>query len=161
MSPLARFGLVGLLVSINGCNEPDSVRRRAAGEVEPMVVRWMECNDCRGGELDSVVALGEDAVPLLTQFLREGPQPERLDAFEAHVDSTYHRLGARNTRSPDEFKATYSRGFRIGYQERAARALGRIGGGAAADSLRAVPDDSVPPPVRDAIRCALDEQCRR
>ncbi len=161
MSPLARFGIVGVLMSINGCNDPDSVPRRAAGDVEPMVVRWMECNDCRGGELDSVVALGEPAVPLLTQFLRQGPPPERLDAFEARLDRTYHRRGARNEISPDEFKATYSRGFRIGYQERAARALGRLGGGAAAESLRAVPDDSVPPPVRDAIRCALDEQCRR
>ena len=51
MSPLARFGIVGVLMSINGCNDPDSVPRRAAGDVEPMVVRWMECNDCRGGEI--------------------------------------------------------------------------------------------------------------
>jgi hypothetical protein len=176
VTAFARFGILGMFVSVCGaCGSPDTVRRRTAGDVEATLVQWMECNECRAGELDSVVALGEPAVPVLTRYLREGPPAERLNAFTVRLDSTYQRLDASGLRrytahlrpgaptalSSTQFKATYTRSFRIGYQERAARALGRIEGGGAADSLRAMVNDSFPPAIREAIRCALDDQCRR
>ena len=47
---------------------PAAARVRAAGQVDSTVIRWMECDDCRAGELDSVVALGEAAVPSWRAF---------------------------------------------------------------------------------------------
>lgn len=155
-----------LPLALGACDAPPEQVRSppSAQQVRSTVIRWMECNDCKAGELDSVVVLGAPAIPILARFLIEGPPPDRRTAFELRLDSTYRRReerGAALAMTRRQFTATYLRGFDVGYQERSARALGKIDGPGALDTLRAAPYDSAVPAVRTAIRCALDSLCRR
>jgi hypothetical protein len=83
------------------------------------VWRWMECLECRAFELDSVVALGDTVVPLLSQILANGPPPERIERMRQGLDSTYHTLsyvpgiaGLDSAQWVDQDLASYSRGRR-------------------------------------------------
>ena len=156
--------IAALLLVAGGCDQKPQAPSQSPARIQGTVISWMECNDCRAGELDSVVALGGAAVPLLAAYLRGGPPDDRRMAFEQRLDSTYQRRSARRdslamTRA--QFRTVYVRGLVVGYQERSARALGIIDGPAALDSLQAIPIDSVAPSVAEAIRCALDSLCRR
>jgi hypothetical protein len=123
------------------------------------VWRWMECLECRAFELDSVVALGDTVVPLLSQILANGPPPERIERMRQGLDSNYNTLsyvpgiaGLDSAQWVDQYLASYSNT----YKGRAAWALGQIGGAPARQSLDAALSDTLTPSLRAQVRYVID-----
>ena len=101
---------------------------------DPALFDWVECADCQPVAYARVVALGEPAVPVLSDWLLNGPPIDRL----ANVRTTTERLMtgqpiAESTQAAIVRKqvADYTRQ----YQRRAAFALGGIGGSQALVAL--------------------------
>ncbi len=122
----------------------------------------MECHECRAFELDSVVALGDSVIPLLSQLLDNGPPPDRVGRMRRALDSTYQRLSYTpgiaaidSAQWVDQYLASYS----DAYKGRAAWALGQIGGSVARQSLEMELLDSLTQSVRGQIRYVIDSVC--
>jgi hypothetical protein len=110
--------LLGFVLAVAACARPTPEERRT-------VDRWLLCEECVDGELDSVVALGDRAVRILEAALR-GPSADRRDNMRQQVEAMYR--GMRDTvisfqRYADHFASNYV----ASYQSRAAIALGAIG----------------------------------
>lgn len=128
MSATLRLGGALLGVAL-GC---DSV---ADANVMARVLAYMECDECSAGELRAVRAEGDQATPILRQFVLSGPPAERKDRkreelirWEARVlhDSSTALLPATQ-RLLDNYTVRYRR--------RAAIALGHINTPAARAAL--------------------------
>jgi hypothetical protein len=90
-----------------------------------VVQRWLECEECRNGELDSVVALGDNVTELLGAAL-QGPPAAGRENITRQVEALYSRI-----QSPPVTEQTYVDHY-VGnyvatYQVRAAVALDSIG----------------------------------
>ena len=101
---------------------------------DPALFDWVECADCQRDAYARVVALGTPAVPVLSDWLLNGPPIDRI----ANVRATTERLVtgqpiAEATKAAIVRKqvADYTRQ----YQRRAALALGGIGGSEALVAL--------------------------
>lgn len=101
---------------------------------DPALFDWVECADCQRDAYARVVALGTPAVPVLSDWLLNGPPIDRI----ANVRTTTERLMtgqpiAEATQAAIVRKqvADYTRQ----YQRRAAFALGGIGGSQALVAL--------------------------
>ena len=111
--------------------------------IETQIVTWLECEECVDGELQAVVALGEQAVPGLAKFVQAGPSFERIEAYREHLSRTYEELREYGTRHPeDQIQTTeqqyinmYSESLNNLYRIRAALGLSSIGGQAARNAI--------------------------
>ena len=121
----------------------DSVRR--------LVLRWMQCDDCRDQQRERVIALGVIAVPYLRHYLITGPPPAYIAAMRATL-FTPDTAGLR----PDS--ATVVRqlaNYDATYRTRAARTLEAIAGpGARAALCAATSLHGVRPAVMSVIAAA-------
>jgi hypothetical protein len=122
----------------------------------------MECHECRAFELDSVVALGDSVVPLLSNILDDGPPQDRVDRMRRALDSTYRRLSYApgivaidSAQWVDQYLASYN----DAYKGRAAWALGQIGGSVARQSLERELLDSLTESLRGQIQYVIDSVC--
>lgn len=59
-----------------------------------IVERYLNCEDCLEGELKAVLALGDEAAPILLEFLVTGPSAETLRSMEAGLIETYEQMTA-------------------------------------------------------------------
>jgi hypothetical protein len=124
-----RLGLLLVVMSGSAC-EPLSPGEHVT------VLRWLECEECDRGQLDSVVALGGSAVPALTAYLWKGPPKARVSRLTAHLVKSHAQVNTYSAAlSPTDslseatlFVRRYVRNYTATYQSRAARALGLIGG---------------------------------
>ncbi|HEU5041535.1 MAG TPA: hypothetical protein VFT84_11965 [Gemmatimonadales bacterium] len=78
------------------------------------------------GELDSVVALGDRAVPLLGRALK-GPAAERRANMRRQAEGAYALIADSSIMIRQTFLDRYEANYISSYQARAAVALGRIG----------------------------------
>lgn len=152
-SPWRAIALIGGIVSTT-CNPRTPAEHDA-------VIRWLECEECDRGQLDSVVALGEGVVPALTDYLQNGPPPDRVDRLVGHlrashaaVDSYY--VSHDSISDSSQFVGRYLSNYVATFQSRSARALGLIGGPGAKTALDSALHLRVRSDVRDQIRFALD-----
>jgi hypothetical protein len=99
------------------------------GKNERVVRRWLLCEECTSGELDSVVALGDEAAGPLIQALR-GPPESGREHIRRQADERWRRLrsslGTMTITQPD-FVGHYEANYVAHYQSQAAIALGRVG----------------------------------
>lgn len=123
----------GLIIGLAAChpNKNDRV----------VVRRWLLCEECNRGELDSVVALKDRATGLLRDALR-GPPDSGREHVRRQAESRYRRLRTPLT-SLQIFVVHYDSNYVANYQTHAAIALARIGTASArAALLQAVQSDS-------------------
>ena len=129
-------------------------------DVARLILAWLECDECTAGELDSVVALRDEAVPTLARALAEGPSGARVAELRGTLAAGAVRRrelmsGTRLTFQGQRYIDAETGTLRSIYRIRAARALAAIGGDAALEALRAVSDSTgFPEDVRTAIRTA-------
>lgn len=112
-------------------------------ELRKTVIAWLECEECGEKQLDSVVNLGEKAVPALGAALEHGPSPANLERVQMHLEKS-HRDLLEYAKTHDEVKVAlkeeeyvkaYLENYRALHASRAAEALGKIGGEAAKKHL--------------------------
>jgi hypothetical protein len=133
-------------------------------EAHDVILSWLECEECMNGELQAVVDLGPDVVPLLIATLRDGPSPASRARLELQLRDRYQRLQVYRERHPDRPEASLETSFDefvahhdndARYRGRAALALGRIGTPAAESALSERSTVERRPSVKKAIRDAL------
>jgi hypothetical protein len=142
----------------------------SASVADPRVIeRWLTCEECVAGELDTVVAMGGDAVPALTAALAGPPDSVTANFTGSSAMSftrarrAWERLSpVDRTKQPLSDSAAFVNAtvasFRSLYQLRAARALDVIDRQTARVLFRgALARDSVGPPLfRADVRRTLD-----
>ncbi|HXN50950.1 MAG TPA: hypothetical protein VN943_03360 [Candidatus Acidoferrum sp.] len=126
---------------------------------------WIECDDCNESQQNAVFKAGQAAVPVLVQYLREGPSPEKRELVRRQLVSAYHDLKEYEKRHPqatvplseEEYVRTYLDNYSARYQIRAAAALAAIGGTEARSAVEAVLRN----PLRDDVKAALASALQR
>jgi len=129
-------------------------------ELNQRIIDWLECEECRDGELERVTALGAEAVPALVATLERGPSPAKVETLRRSLADSYARLAAYaeqredvvSSMSETEYVRLYTENFVARYQARAAVALRRIGGSAAEAALETAARGEHRPDVQAAIR---------
>lgn len=136
MKKLSRPALcLCLILSLAGIAPAWGEEEDPAVTLRHTLVDWLECGDCKDGELEAVVELGEDAVPSLEASLELGPSPASRELLRRHLLATYQQLvehqqehpEAEVTMSEEEYVDTYLGNYVALYQSRAAEALAAIG----------------------------------
>jgi len=155
---------VGVLIVV-GCPKSES-RPRPQPEVRGLVVAYLECDECTGGEREAVVALGEPVVPTLIAILREGLSPAGRADLERQLVARYAaRVAYEKERNYAEMAFTERQyvDLHVGnrdalYRVRSAIALGRIGSPEALGALREAALRPQLPSVEQGIRVALGDR---
>jgi hypothetical protein len=127
------------------------------------VYRLMECEECNAGELDSVLALGQLAVPELAIRLRDGPPATRVTRYRSFLVerlTALRRLRSAGPQAGTPDSAAYVQAFldnyKASYQVRSAGALGRIGGPDARVALQNALASHLRDDVVQMVRFTLD-----
>ena len=126
----------------------------------PAIDRWLLCDECVDGELDSILRIDSRAVPTLINTL-QGPSPDRVENIRRQLAADYARV--RTAAAPDspalsetDYIRLYLSNHRAAYQTRSAIALGRIGTDDAVAALQdAASDTTLRSDVLDVIRTSL------
>lgn len=129
-----------------------------------LVWRMLDCDECRAGELDSVVVMGERVVPTLRRYLNAGPPQSRRDDLERQLRARYQQLLAHAAAHPEvvltvedeDYVADYLDAFEQRVRERSAVALASIGGADAYDAVCAAIRGNTLGGSSDRIRALLD-----
>jgi len=114
---ITRFGLLTLILALTAC---DSLTPREQRTVQ----RWLLCDECTEGELDSVVALGDRGVKALEAALK-GPPKKGRENMELQAKAMFARIPGP-TISMQKYVDHYLDNYEATYQSRAAIALARI-----------------------------------
>jgi hypothetical protein len=127
------------------------------------IERWMQCVECDRGELDSVRALGSEALPKLRDYLLHGPEPQRQDSVQRYLERTQDSLVTDPSAPGTPFHLdktlqvrTFLGNLDATYRTRAARALQLIGGPAARAALDSARHLPIRPDVEYAVQAAFD-----
>ena len=121
------------------------------------VTQWMECEECREGQLAAVVELGDQAVGALSTLLSGGPPSDRVQVLDRALRSSYEQLaesGADGLPTEAEYVSQYTANYVAQYQARAARALSEIGSPQAVRALQTMDTTAVREDVRGVLRDA-------
>ena len=130
--PSSRVVLVVVAFAIAAtCSPPASAQQ---DDVSRKVQAWMRCQECNGGQLRAVVALGSAAVPALRTILIQGPPEADIAVVQRSLNALAGSPGATPAPSAAAI-ARQLRNFASGYRIRAALALGEIGGAEARAAL--------------------------
>ena len=142
-----------LVLGTAGCTQ------RTPPGIPPAVSRLMECIECQGAELDSVVAVGQPLVPVLRMLLTDGPPISQVEALRQTLELQLSGTAVAPPPLPPEQRDSVIvkqlDDYRNVYRTRAAFALGAIGGQQARDALCQLDPGSLTQPVRDAVDSAL------
>lgn len=124
---------------------PGAMHKKELERTRNTIVAWLECIDCRDGELQAVLALGDTAVPYLVQALLGGPSPASREVMRQHLVESFQSLQqnapSHNTSplsSQQDYVQDYMDNYIAAYRIRASIALGKIGGPEAEEALLAV-----------------------
>jgi hypothetical protein len=108
--------LLGLLLALPACGDDSTPAERRTVE------EWLLCEECSDGELDSVVALGQRAVPLLKDAL-EGPTDDRRANMRRQAEAMWRGMSDTAVVPFQLFLDHYDANYVASYQSRAAVAL--------------------------------------
>jgi hypothetical protein len=113
------------------------------------------------GELDSVTALGQAAVPRLRDYLLNGPEPERVDRVRAHLERSHDSAQRHSPMQPLHMSKallvqTFLGNLDAVYRARSARALREIGGDTARVALDSARHLNLRSDVLQEVQAALD-----
>lgn len=133
-------------------------------EPEGIVLAWIECEDQCEAQLEAVLALGDQATPILVRTLTEGPPTEQAQAMKAHLDRTYKELATYAETHPEAavgvdqaaYVALYLDNYQAQYQTKSAQALVAIGGPEARDAILRALRAANREDVRQALERALE-----
>ncbi|NIS80632.1 MAG: hypothetical protein GTO14_10595 [Anaerolineales bacterium] len=133
-------------------------------EVET-IERWLECEDCLDGELEAVVKLGPEALPILLRFLEVGPREETLKLVETSLRQSYAELAEYGKvkedrrliprQSQEQFVVFFTENFFSQYQTRAAIAIKQIGDEEAIEKARQLLEAALEVTEREDLRAKL------
>jgi hypothetical protein len=124
---------VGVAAAFLGC-EVSGLSRNEYRRID----EWLGCQECWNAERVAVRAIGQRAVPKLTQFLREGPDSGRRQVMRTQFAAGYtQRPGVTLTR--DQYADRLLSNYVANHQIRSAISLADIGG----DKARAALDDAL------------------
>lgn len=140
-------GLVFLLAALIGCLASNTEETRT-------INAWLNCDECIGGERAAVRALGQRAVLPLSFALLYGPPNENREAIRKQSLKT-HATGGVGGLYANVYAAQMVDNFVANYQERAAIALGNIGGQQAKDALDAALQPNKLPQYRADVANAI------
>jgi hypothetical protein len=141
------------------------VTHTVPADARASLAAWLDCDECTREQLETVVALGPDAVPILAATLREGLAPASRARLEEQLRELHAARLERARRNPEEGPRLDERSF-VAYhvanreslhRSRAATALGRIGTEPARLALREALSAGHRPSVVQSVRDALDE----
>jgi len=107
-------------------DESSTLAARRAVEERRTVDEWLLCEECTDGELDSVIALGDRAVPLLDSALK-GPSPDRRANMRLQAEAMWRGMQDTSVIALQRFLDHYGANYVASYQSRAATALDSIG----------------------------------
>jgi hypothetical protein len=134
--------------------------------IPPSVQFWLDCEEC-AGQLDTLKVIGQPAVPVLSEVLRNGPPASRINRLEKYLDSLHGALARHVHTHPNDgplpgkrqYIDSYVGAFSDRYRLRAAVGLATIGGPEARAALDSALADSSRPRVWATVRLALDSIC--
>jgi len=136
--------LLGVLITLLACHP--------TAEERSVVRRWLLCEECREGELDSVVALGDRATGALAEALR-GPPAAGRENVRNQAIAMFRRSPGISPFSQQQYVNRFVANYVATYQSRSVVALGQIGTPKAhAVLLQAVQSDTA---YRDDVLKAL------
>ena len=153
-----------------------SLSATASGEARPIValspaeavqaretiLRWLECEECRSGELRGVTGLGPVAIPSLIASLHQGPSQAKKEMMRRRLSSVYNDLDPTyKVESETDYIEHYQGKYFASYQIRAAKALACIGGEEAARGLKDVLHTPLDRGVAKAVENALVQLNKR
>jgi hypothetical protein len=123
---------------------------------------WLHCEECNEGELEAVVAFGDEAVPSLAAALRGGLSPARRERMAQRLGAFYDAQHGTGTggRGREAFIAHHVGKREALVRVRAAHALGFIGTGAAEAALREALALEQRPSVEQSLKKALARATR-
>jgi hypothetical protein len=113
-----------------GCSQDSA----APIAIQPAILRWMQCQECVRGELDSVVTIGAAAEPVLRHILVHGPPPDLEAQVDSQLRKPMHGAGGLGV-PPAPLIEAMLEDYRSNYRVRASKALGVIGTDAARSAL--------------------------
>lgn len=117
--------------------------------------RWLLCEECTNGELDSVIAMGDRGQAAMEHALDRGPTRERRNKMRRQAEAMYARIPSPAPVSRQRYVDHYLSNYLMGYRSRAIVALVRFNTprarAALVDALR--PDT----PYREDVRRLLGE----
>jgi hypothetical protein len=118
---------------------------------ERTVRRYLLCEECRAGEQDSVIALGQPGQDALEAALK-GPPKDRIETVRLQAEAMYDRIPSPAT-TRQQYVDHYLGNYKALYVERAAQGLARFNTPSAhAALIQAVRSDTV---YREDVRPAL------
>jgi hypothetical protein len=119
-----------------GAQKVPPERAEAAREA---LVTWLECTECRTGELDAVERYAPELEQALITTLKRGPAPAKLAEIEDKLRAQFQANVTANGWAPAEenqYVKTYLQNADQAYRLRAVTALGRIKTSGAITALR-------------------------
>jgi hypothetical protein len=134
-----------------------------AAQAPSPVAAWLDCIECSAERLKALVALGDRAVPELRDALLKGPPPDRLNAQQQHLKTTYEsakkyeqrRKDRRVPYSEQEYLRRYMERFVLRYRGQAASGLGAIATPQAKNALTEALKAGLPDTLRIDVEQAL------
>ncbi len=117
MSP--RLGIVVLVVALTACD------KSLTPAEDRTVRRWLLCDECVDGELDSLLALGPAGFEAMKRAV-EGPPRDRITTMRRQANTMYDRM-ASPPLSRERYVDRYVGNYIAGYKARAIVALRRMG----------------------------------
>lgn len=162
-----------LLVGLAGCGSgpvPTTARLEVAqqGEdattLQATLLAWFDCQECREGQLERVVALGARVVPMLGGTLEGGVTPARLERSRRFLEQSYDSLREYAKDRPsievpltrEAYVDVHLEAMTARWQARAALALGRI----ATPEAKAFLRDALTRQLRADVRAAVETALR-
>lgn len=106
-----------LAIALTACDSPKPAEERA-------IRRWLLCEECVEGELDSVVALGSRGEKAMRRALK-GPPDDRLANMRRQAEAMYARIPNPGI-SRQKYVEHYTGNYVASYQSRAVVALTRF-----------------------------------
>lgn len=112
--------VVFLALGLMACHKPSPTQ----GREDRIVQRWLLCDECVEGELDSLLALGARGQAAMIEALK-GPPKERLVNIRLQAEAMYARIPTPGT-PRQKFVDHYLANYKAIYHRRAAVALQRF-----------------------------------
>ncbi len=124
---------------------------------------WLDCEECREGQIDAVMAGGESLVPALEAALLGGPSDAQRDLLTRHLVSNYLSLKDYEREHGDavvsgglqDYVGQYAANYDAQVRARAAMALAAIGGARARAALESARSRSFRSDVEEVLDKAL------
>ena len=121
-----RAVLLGLVMAAAACRGESTTLAERRTPERRTIDEWLLCEECIDGELDSVLALRDRAVPLLDSALK-GPPPDRRANMRLQAEAMWRGMQDTTVIALQQYLDHYDANYVASYQSRAATALDSLG----------------------------------